>query len=103
MTKYIAEIGLNHLGDSKLCLKMINKALLCGVNGISLQIFPRSYYDNTRPHRRELNKSFYERVTIYLKKKGISFGLAVTDSSIINSFVNVVRLRWLPMVILWMV
>ena len=88
MSKYIAEIGLNHLGDSKLCLKMINKALLCGVNGISLQIYPRSYYDNTRPHRKELNKSFYEKVTRYLKKKGISFGLAVSDSGVVNSFSN---------------
>ena len=69
MSKYIAEIGLNHLGDSKLCLKMINKALSCGVDGISLQIFPRNYYDNSKPHRRELNKSFYEKVARYLKKK----------------------------------
>ena len=86
MSKYIAEVGLNHLGDSKLCLKMINKALSCGVDGISLQIFPRNYYDNSKPHRRELNKSFYEKVARYLKKKKVSFGLAVTDSSVVNNF-----------------
>jgi len=88
MSKYIAEVGHNHLGDSKLCLKMINKALSCGVDGISLQIFHQNYYNNSRPHRRELKKSFYEKVAIYLKKKKIIFGLGVTNSNVVKNFSN---------------
>jgi len=88
MSIYIAEVGHNHLGDTKLCLKMIKKALACGVDGISLQIFHQNYYDNSRPHRREINRSFYEKVAKYLKKKKILFGLGVTDSSVVNKFSN---------------
>ena len=44
MNKYFAEIGMNHLGDQKLCLKMINQAIL-EVDGITLQFF-HNYYDS---------------------------------------------------------
>ena len=86
MNKYFAEIGMNHLGDQKLCLKMINQAILAGVDGITLQIFPQNYYDKSKPFRRELKKSFYEKITKYLNKKKIIFGLAVSDSDVVKKF-----------------
>ena len=86
MNKYFAEIGMNHLGDQKLCLKMINQAILAGVDGITLQIFPQNYYDKSKPFRRELKKSFYEKITKYLNRKKIIFGLAVSDSDVVKKF-----------------
>jgi len=73
---------------------MINKALACGVDGISLQIFHQNYYDNSKPHRREISRSFYEKIAKYLKKKKILFGLGVTDSSVVNNFSNLKMDFW---------
>jgi len=65
---------------------MINKAISSGANGITLQIFPKNYYDNSKPFRRELDKTFYEKITKYLNKKKILFGLAVTDHNVVEKF-----------------
>ena len=74
MSKYIAEVGLNHLGDSKLCLKMINKALSCGVDGISLQIFPRNYYDNSQQKQHFPNQLILSCLSNYVKWISKKFG-----------------------------
>ncbi len=89
MTKYIAEVGVNHLGDPNKCFKMINKAISCGVNGITLQILSSSYYDHKKPHRRKLSENFYKKVSKHLKKKRISFGLAITDPAVVKNFSNI--------------
>ena len=89
MSKYYAEIGLNHLGDSKNCFKMIKKTISSGVDGITLQVWPKKYYNNSRPFRRELSKEFYKKVSNYLKKKRIDFGLAVTDVEVVKNFADI--------------
>ena len=61
MTRYIAEIGLNHLGDPKLGFQLVKKAVSSGVHGISMQILPTEYYDNSKPWRRKIDKTFYEK------------------------------------------
>ena len=69
MTRYIAEIGLNHLGDPKLGFQLVKKAVSSGVHGISMQILPTEYYDNSKPWKRKIDKAFYEKVVSFLKKK----------------------------------
>jgi len=89
MTKYIAEIGLNHLGNSKLGMELVKGAVKSGVNGISMQIASPDYYDNSRPFRRKMNMIFYEKVVNFLKKKKINFGLAINDSETIKEFSSI--------------
>jgi sialic acid synthase SpsE len=86
MTKYIAEIGLNHMGSEETCMKMVRKAVSCGVDGITIQIFPKIYYNHTKPFRRSLDDNFYKNLSIFLNKRKVLFGLAVTDSEIVKKF-----------------
>ena len=89
MTKYYAEIRLNHLGDEDNCFKMINNSISAGAKGITLQVWPKNYYDNSRPFRRELSIKFYKKISKYLKKKKILFGIALSDDEVIEKFKNI--------------
>ncbi len=89
MTKYIAEIGLNHLGNPKLGFQLVKKAVASGVHGISMQILSPSYYDNSKPWKREIDKVFYKEVTNFLKKKKISFGLGIVDVEAVQNFSDI--------------
>ena len=53
--KIFAEIGLNHLGNSNNAIKLINKCLKLNIDGITLQIQPEFYYDNSKNFRRALD------------------------------------------------
>ncbi len=88
MVKYYAEIGLNHLGDPGVCFKMIKKAIFAGADGVTIQIYPKKYYNNSKPFRRELSKNFYQKMSKYLKSKKITFGVAVTDVEVVKKFTN---------------
>ena len=50
MNKFIAEIGLNHMGNEKVAFKMIEKASKTGVWGITLQVAWESYYAVSYTH-----------------------------------------------------
>ena len=58
MTKIIAEIGLNHLGNSKKLIKMIKFISNCNVNGITVQIQSDEYYDGSKPFRKKINENW---------------------------------------------
>ena len=70
MTKYIAEIGLNHLGDPKLGFQLVKKAVASGVDGVSIQFMPESYYDNSKPWRRKINSKFYKKISDFHIRAG---------------------------------
>ena len=89
MIKYYAEIGLNHLGDEEECYKMIKSAILAGVDGITLQVWPKNYYDNSKSFRRELSINFYKKISSYLKKKKITFGIALSEEEVVHRFKNI--------------
>ena len=89
MTRYIAEIGLNHLGDPKLGFQLVKKAVSSGVHGISMQILPTEYYDNSKPWKRKIDKAFYEKVVSFLKKKKISFGLGIFNVEAVQDFSDI--------------
>ena len=86
MTKYIAEIGLNHLGDPKLGFQLVKKAVASGVDGVSIQFMPESYYDNSKPWRRKIDSKFYKKISDFLKKKKISFGIGVIDIDALRNY-----------------
>ena len=89
MNKFIAEIGLNHMGNEKVAFKMIEKASKTGVWGITLQVAWESYYDNSKKWKRKLDFKFYKKAKTFLKKKGIKFGLGIYEIKTINDFKNV--------------
>jgi len=89
MTKYIAEIGVNHLGDPKLGFQLVKKAASSGVHGISMQILLQKDYDNLKPWRRKIHKKFYKKVASFLKKKKISFGFGVYDANAVQNFSDI--------------
>lgn len=89
MTKYIAEIGVNHLGDTRLAFQLVKKAVSSGVHGISMQILSQKNFDNydkSKPWRRKIDKIFYEKVLNFLKKKKISFGFGIRDVAAVQNF-----------------
>ena len=51
--KFIAEIGLNHLGDKKRLFNLVDQALKSKVDGITIQVLEKSYYDNSKSHKDE--------------------------------------------------
>ena len=89
MTKYIAEIGVNHLGDPRLGFKLVKKAAVSGVHGISMQILAPSDYDNSKPWRRKIDKVFYRKVADFLKSKKISFGFGIINIEALKSFSDI--------------
>tara|TARA_Y100000741_G_scaffold336657_1_gene295421 strand:- start:3233 stop:3973 length:741 start_codon:yes stop_codon:yes gene_type:complete len=79
MTKFIAEIGLNHLGDVKRLNKMVKFLVANKVFGISVQILDEKYYDNSKSFRKKIAFSQYLKISKYLKKKGVKFGIATNN------------------------
>ena len=62
--KIIAEIGLYHLGNGKNAFEMVKKCINLGVDGVSIQIQPDEYYDNSKVFRRKLNFNVYKKIEI---------------------------------------
>ena len=69
MTLFVAEIGLNHLGDEKLAFKMVKDISKTGIKAISMQILHHKDYDNTEPWRKKLDIKVYKKIISFLKKK----------------------------------
>jgi len=85
LVNFIAEIGLNHMGDEKIALALVRKASLSRPWGISIQIAEESYYDYSKPWKRKLDLKFYKKTKKFLMKKNIKFGLGIYDISAIKS------------------
>ncbi len=85
MTKFIGEIGVNHLGEKDLAFKMVKKLASSGVDAISMQVLDKKDYDNKKPWRRRIEKKFYKKVIRYLKPKKIKFGFGIYDTDAIKN------------------
>jgi len=77
--KIFAEIGLNHLGDSKKALDIVQECIKHDIDGITLQIQPNFYYDNSKNFRRALSIETYRKISSIIKKKKKLFGLVIMD------------------------
>ena len=87
--KIFAEIGLNHLGSSKLAIDIVKKCLKHNIDGITLQILPESYYDNSKNFRKALDIKTYKKISSILKRSKKLFGLAIMDIKTIEKFNDV--------------
>ena len=87
--KIFTEIGLNHLGDSKLAIDIVKKCVKCDIDGITLQIQQDSYYDNSKNFRRAIDIKTYQKISTIVKKSKKLFGLAIMDIRTIEKFSNV--------------
>ena len=67
--KYIAEIGVNHLGDEDKALRMVENCIHAGVDAVTFQIQSDNYYDETKSFRHKLSDDFYSKL-INLERAG---------------------------------
>ena len=87
--KIFAEIGLNHLGDSKKAIHLVKECLKEDIDGITLQIQPEAYYDNSRDFRRALDIKTYKKISSMIKKRKKLFGLAIMDLKTLEKYKSV--------------
>ena len=84
--RIILEIGLNHMGNPKLAHKILKKCLSLPIYGITMQILPSKYYDNSKKFRRQLKIGDYKKFALLTKNKGKKFGLALMDEFTFEKF-----------------
>ena len=87
--KIFAEIGLNHQGSPKLAIDIAKKCFKNDISGITLQILPESYYDNSKKFRRALDIKVYKKISSIAKKNNKLFGLAIMDLKTLEKFKEV--------------
>lgn len=56
--KIFTEVGLNHLGNSKLAIDIVKKCLKQNTDSINLQIQQESFYNNSKNFRKPLDIKF---------------------------------------------
>ena len=93
---FIAEIGINHNGDMKVCKELIDLAVQAGANAVKFQkrdietVYTKEFLDSPResPWGKtqrdqkaglEFNKSEYEEINNYCKKKKIEWFASAWD------------------------
>ena len=93
-TFIIAEIGINHEGNYKKCLELINKAKLAGANGIKLQLAnPESNYKRGSKSFKIYKKSEFSlnqirKIYKYASKKKIILFFTMDDYHFKNIKIN---------------
>ena len=88
----IAEIGLNHLGQSENLINYIDKLIETDVDAVTLQVREPEFYDEKwggHPagfFNLELHKDNYFYVKEKIRASGKKFGIAIGDINYINFF-----------------
>ena len=77
--KFIAEIGVNHLGSEEFAVNYCVVLANTGVEAVTLQIREDSFYDASCLWKRGLSKDCYLECRRILKSSGKSFGIATSD------------------------
>jgi N,N'-diacetyllegionaminate synthase len=90
MTKYIAEIGLNHLGDETLAAKTLDILLQSGIDAVTFQIREKAFYDDPAPERRPLSDGFYRGCSQKVRATGKEFGIATCDADVVPRLASMV-------------
>ena len=78
--KYIAEIGVNHLGDENKALRMVENCIRAGADAVTFQIQPDDYYDGTKSFRNKLSDKFYSKLIDLVHSLDKEIGIALTES-----------------------
>tara|TARA_B110001450_G_C17650468_1_gene493059 strand:- start:930 stop:1691 length:762 start_codon:yes stop_codon:yes gene_type:complete len=77
--KFIAEIGVNHLGSEEFAVNYCVMLANTGVEAVTLQIREDSFYDESSPWKKRLSKDCYFECRRILKASGKTFGIAISD------------------------
>jgi N,N'-diacetyllegionaminate synthase len=83
----IAEIGLNHLGDSKYAYNYVQE-LVKSVDAITFQIREPEFYKDSKFSKYILSDANYNKLIKYIHSKNKKVGIAICDASKINFFIN---------------
>lgn len=93
---FIAEIGINHNGDMKICKQLIDLAVLAGCDAVKFQkrdietVYTKEFLDSPRESpwgktqrdqksALEFSKKDYEEIDLYCKEKNISWFASAWD------------------------
>tara|TARA_B100000674_G_C37893090_1_gene939972 strand:- start:176 stop:910 length:735 start_codon:yes stop_codon:yes gene_type:complete len=82
----IAEVGLNHMGDSLKLKKIVNELCKTEIDGITLQVREQSFYRKGNWKNFLLKDNVYKEIAMYVKNKGKIFGMALSDIDKIEFF-----------------
>ena len=85
---FVAEIGINHLGDENKAYKMLNKLVKTKIDSITFQIQTNDYYDNTRPFRRKLSENYYDTAIKIVNSANKNFGIAIAEPSEVQFWIE---------------
>jgi len=80
----IAEIGLNHLGNTTLAKKYIKSLVNTEIDGITLQVRESDYYINNPKFK--LTKNLYQELINLAKQYDKQIGIAIADINMIDFF-----------------
>lgn len=86
--RIVAEIGLNHRGGVEAADRMLEGLLEAGVRAVTFQIREPSFYDGSKPWKRELPLTFYEKAVARAAKAGAEVGFAICDPSLVPALAN---------------
>ncbi len=84
-TFVIAEAGLNHNGDLKLALKLVDVVAECGTDAVKFQIFKADALCSKKDESYKLFKSlelpreFWEKIADFAEKHNIIFSASIFD------------------------
>ena len=80
----IAEIGLNHLGDSKYADYYLKNIVKSKVDAVTFQIREKSFYETDKTSSLKLSEKYYIKAREYCYKNKINFGVALADETLID-------------------
>jgi N-acetylneuraminate synthase len=87
--KIFVEVGLNHLGNSNLAIDIVKKCLKQNIDGITFQILPEPFYNNSKNYKTPLTINTYKKISSIIKKRKKLFGLAIMDVNTLEKFRDV--------------
>jgi sialic acid synthase SpsE len=86
--KYIAEIGVNHLGDENKARRMVEHSIQAGADAVTFQIQSDDYYDGTKSFRNKLRDNFYSKIINLVHSQGKEIGIALTESDQVSKWLD---------------
>jgi len=86
MPTFIAEIGLNHIGEEARALDLLTAVLAAGVDAVTFQIREPKFYESQESNHRPLSISFYAEAAKRCHQAELQFGIAIADRLLVDSF-----------------
>jgi sialic acid synthase SpsE len=86
MTKFVAEIGLNHIGEESRASELLASVLQAGVDSVTFQIREPKFYQSEDNTHRPLSIGFYAEAAELCHKAECQFGIAIADYLQVESF-----------------